>query len=422
MTLLSRGKLALGFAVILISGLLVMTLAVVDAANAVPEESKIKLDQIKTQELVTGPYSYFVPPYSYYYFHNMDQLGFQLDWVQHAEAVFKLKEPVKKFTVNYTYKNHTYALDEYFKRNAVTGFLILKDDQIIFEKYFYGADQNSRFISNSVGKSITSTLFGVALEEGKIASVDDLVIKYVPELKGSAFERVTLKQTLEMATGIIASEDAFDPNSTVHLMDESVLHGKPSFMQVLKMLKENPNEKPGSTFNYTSLNTEVLGFVIEKATGMPLNKYLEEKIWKKIGTQSDAFFYRAKAQPDQCAFGCFNSTVRDYGRFGLMMMNGGTLAGNQVVSENWVKEATTPAKFATPLQDSENLGYGYQWWIPSDGGGAYKGMGIFGQILYINPEKHIVIMQTAAWPRPEMNERWEESSKLMAAIVTAISK
>ena len=100
-----------------------------------------------------------------------------------------------------------------------------------------------------------------------------------------------------------------------------------------------------------------------------------------------------------------------------MMMYGGTLSGVKVVNSDWVKTATTPVKYATPMQNNDNFGYGYQWWIPSDGNGEYQGMGIFGQILYINPEKHIVIVQSASWPKPEMNERWEESSKLMDSIV-----
>jgi len=385
------------------------------ASQSIPA---IDLDKMNIDEMNTGPYSYFIPPYSDYYFHHMDKLGYRIDWVKRAGIVYPLKEAHTPFTVTYSYNKHTYTLDQYFKRNRVLGFLVLKDNQIISEHYFQGSNQHSRFLSNSVGKSITSTLFGIALEDGKIASIDDPAIKYVPTLKKSGFDRVTLRQALEMATGIDATEDASDPNSTVHKMSGSVLRGVPSFTQLMQSLKADPNVTPGTTFKYISLNTQVLGFAIENATGTPLNQYLQNKIWRKIGAESDGFLFRANAQPDECAFGCFNATLRDYGRFGLMMMNGGTLGGTRVVSSAWVKEATTPVKYDVPPQGTD---YGYQWWIPSDGSKAYQGQGVYGQILYINPIKHIVIVEASAWPKADPDERWDEAAKVMDAIVKKLS-
>ncbi len=408
---------------ILRSGVTLITmLTVMHTAIAAQPVSTIDIHKIKSSELITGPYSYFVPPYSYYYFHNMDKLDFQFDWIRRAGTVYPLKEPTKSFTTNYTYKNHTYTLNEYMNRNAVTGFLILKDNQVIYERYFHGANQQSRFLTNSVGKSVTSTLVGIALEEGKIGSVDDPVIKYLPDLSASGFNRVTLKQALEMATGLALTYDPYDPHSSTLQFNIAVLTGVPSFTNLLKSLKANPKIKPGTIFDYENENTEMLGLVIEKTTGMPFNEYLQQKIWSKIGAQSDAFLYRAKTQRDQCAFGCLSATLRDYGRFGLMMMNGGSLGGTRIVGSAWVKEATTPAKYAKPVDPSEGLGYGYQWWIPDNGDHAFKALGIFGQILYVNPTKHIVIVETSAWPKPEDDERWEESFKVMDAIVAAVSQ
>jgi CubicO group peptidase (beta-lactamase class C family) len=306
------------------------------------------------------------------------------------------------------------------QRNAVTGFIVLKDNQIIYERYFHGADQQSRFLTNSVGKSMTSTLIGIAVDEGKITSVDDAVTKYLPWLENSGYNRVTLKQALEMATGLDLSYNPYDPHSSTHQFNSAALTGAPTFTNLLKSVKANPKIKPGDEFDYENENSQVLGFIIEKVAAMPFNAYLQNKIWSKIGAQSDAFLYRAKAQPDQCAFGCVSATLRDYGRFGLMMMNGGTLNGTRVVSSAWVNEATSRAKFEVPMKDGADLGYGYQWWVPSGSDRAFQGMGIFGQILYVNPAKHIVIVETAAWTKPEDNTRWDESSKVIDAIVAAI--
>jgi len=392
-------------------------LVAIHTANASESIQTINLNKMNPDEMSTGPYSYFIPPYSYYYFHHMDKLGYKIDWVKRSGTIYPLKNPNKLFTTSYTYNNNTYTLDQYFKRNAVLGFLVLKDNKIISEHYFHGSNQNSRFLSNSVGKSITSTLFGIALTEGKISSIDDPVIKYVPTLKGSGYERVTLRQALEMATGIAATENAADPKSTVHQMDRSVLRGVPSFTDLLKSLKADPNVWPGTTFNYVSLNTEVLGLAIENATKTPLNQYMQEKIWSKIGAQSDGFLFRAKAQPDQCAFGCFNATLRDYGRFGLMIINGGTLGGKRIVSSAWIKEATSPAKYTVPPQGTN---YGYQWWIPSGNSQVFQAAGVYGQIVYLNPVRHIVIVEISAWPKADPDERWSEASKVMEAISNAL--
>jgi CubicO group peptidase (beta-lactamase class C family) len=412
---------------IIVKSFVYITLTTMHAAIASQPVPTIDIHKIKSTQLLTGPYSYFVPPYNFYYFHHMDKLDFKFDWIRRAGKVYPLQESKQSFTTNYTYKKHIYTLEQYMKRNAVTGFLVLKDNQVIYERYFHGADQQSRFLTNSVGKSITSTLLGIALDEGKIGSVNDPIINYLPWLNDSGYNRVTLKQALQMATGVDLSYNPYDPNSSTHRFNAAVVTGVPTYANLLKAVKANPKIKPGDVFDYENENSQAIGFVIEKATGMPFNEYLQNKIWSKIGAQSDAFLYRSKVQPDQCAFGCVSATLRDYARFGLMMMNGGILGGTRIVSSSWIKEATSPTKFAVSmkdnenLEDSEHLDYGYQWWIPIADDHAFKAMGIFGQIIYVNSTKHIVIVQTAAWLKPEENNRWDESAKAMDAIVAAIS-
>lgn len=370
--------------------------------------------QIKTPPALTDLHSCYVPPHSYYYFHNMDKLGFQLDWIRRSGPVYPLQEPKEPFTVNYTYQGQTHTLEDYYQRNAVLGFLILKDNQILSERYFHDSDQNSRFLSMSVQKSMTSTLFGVALEEGKIDHIEDPVTKYLPDLSESGYNRVNLKQLLMMATGIAENESSLDPHSPLHPFNIVALHGTPSFYDYIKSLRPSPTIEPGTVFNYQSINTEVLGLVIEKATGMPLNEYMTEKLWSKIGAQSDSFIFRAKKQLNQGAYGCLCATLRDYGRFGLMMMNGGTLGGARILSPRWISEATTPAQYS--VRPPSAGGYGYQWWVPANKDGAYQVTGLFGQLVYINPAKRIVIVVTSAWPPSNNNERWDEMEALVNAI------
>ena len=399
-------------------GLLLFS-AVALFASVACSHPTIDLEKLKPAELHAGPYSFMVPPYSYYYYHNIDKLGFHLDWVKRLDPIYPLENSGKSFTVDYTFKHHTYTLDQYYKRNAVLGFLVLKYNHIIVERYFHGSNEQSRFVSNSVGKSITSELFGIALAHTKGASVNDPVIKYLPELKDSGYKNVTLKQVLQMATGVAATENGLDPHSTIQALSEAVVLGNTPFSTILKSIKENPAVKPGTEFDYESVNSQVLGMIIEKMTGMSFSAYLQKMIWSKIGAQSDAFIYRSKMQPEQPTFGCINVTLRDYGRFGLMMMNDGMVGKTRVVSASWVKDSTTPH---FPQPKDREFGYGYQWWIPQNSDGAYEAQGVYGQIIYVNPKKHIVIVETAAWPKPDVAKRWTESTSVINAIIAKLSQ
>jgi len=363
--------------------------AVFAGAGTPPE---LDFDKVDPHKMLTDPYSYWSQPYSYYYFHHIDKIPNQrLDWVRHSSHSLALKEPARPFTLNYTANGKTYSLDDYLQQGDVLGFLVLKDDHIILEKYLHDAKPEDRFLSMSVSKSVVSVLFGVAMDEGKIHSVDDPVIQYLPFLKDSAYKDATLKNLLQMASGIVDNEDYLDPKADIHRLIFDIIRGGEPFKETVLTVKQEHH--PGTVFHYQSINTQMLSLVLEKVTGTPLNKYAEEKLWKKIGTQSDAFFYESKNQPEICAFGCFNATLRDYARFGLMAMHNGTLGGTRVVSDAWMHEATTAPAF--------NPGYGYQWWInPGSPDHAFRAVGIYGQTIYINPAKHLVVAQFRALPKP----------------------
>jgi CubicO group peptidase (beta-lactamase class C family) len=164
----------------------------------------------------------------------------------------------------------------------------------------------------------------------------------------------------------------------------------------------------------------VLGLPLEQVTGKRLNQYAEEKLWKKIGAQSDAFFYRAQKQPDTCAFACFNATVRDYSRIGLMMMRGGMLGNHRVLPPSWVHDSTTPdSDYLQPKRAVSSgaaptrQGYAYQWWIPYGHEGAFNAEGIYGQSIYVNPTRRVVIVQTSAWPTPLGSPALDEENSLV---------
>jgi len=363
---------------------------------------KLDFDKVDPHRMLFDPYSYWSQPYSFYYFHHMDKIPNQrLDWVHKPSSQFVLKEAAAPFSLNYSVGEKKSTLDEYLEQADVLGFLVLKDNQIVYEKYLHGASADDRFLSMSVGKSVLSVLLGTAVDEGKI-HVTDPVTKYLPYLADGAYKDCTVKDLLQMASGIEFNEDYVDPKADVHRMLFDLIRGGEPFRQIA--IGIGSERKPGTAFHYQSINSQMLSLILEKATGVPLNKYSEGRLWKKIGAQSDAFFYESKNQPETCAFGCFNATLRDYGRFGLMAMRGGELDRNRVVSEAWMKESTTPPDFNVPRLDEKTgtprIGYGYQWWLMYGPDRAFMAIGIYGQNIYVNPEKHVVIAQFSALPKP----------------------
>ena len=363
---------------------------------------KLDFDKVDPRTMLIDPNSYWSQPYSYYYFHHMDKIPRQrLDWVRKPAKTFALKDPAAEFSLSYTANGKTSTLDQYLEQADVLGFIVLKDNQVVYEKYLHGAVPEDRFLSMSVEKSIVSVLFGTAVEEGKI-NVDDKVTKYLPDLETGAYKDCTVKNLLQMASGIQFNEDYLDPKADIHRVLFDLIRGGEPFHKVA--IGIGSERAPGTAFHYQSINTQILGEILEKATGTPLNKYAEQRLWKKIGAQSDAFVYESEKQPEVCAFGCFNATLRDYARFGLMAMNLGELGGQRIVGEAWMRESTSAPGFNPPRVDEKTgrpvTGYGYQWWLLPGADHAFQAVGIYGQNIWVNPAKHVVIAQFSALPKP----------------------
>ena len=323
--------------------------------------------------------------------------------VRRAGPVFAFREEPRELPPTFEYEDETYHIDELLERTWTTGILVIKDDTILYEEYFFGNDQHTRNISWSVGKSFVSALIGIAIEEGHIPGVETSVSEIVPRLKGTGYEGVALKDVLQMSSGVRFNEDYADFFSDINRMGRVIALGN-SINEFAASLEAE--REPGTFNHYVSMDTQVLGMVLKTATGRTPSDYLEEKIWKRIGMQSDAHWL-VDDLGMELVFGTLNVTVRDFARFGRLYANGGVYAGNQIVPAGYVRASVTPD--APHLQPGENpelssnaRGYGYQWWIPGaprPPAGDFLALGVYGQYIYVNPERNVVIVKTSADPR-----------------------
>ncbi|HYO84713.1 MAG TPA: serine hydrolase [Bryobacteraceae bacterium] len=304
----------------------------------------------------------------------------------------------------------------FMEQNHVAGLVILKDGKIVLERYGLGFDERSRWTSFSVAKSISATLVGAAIAEGHIRSVDDAVVRYLPTLKGSAYDGVTLRHILNMTSGVRWNEDYDDPDSDVnrcHKATDTSL-GSPLVTYLAKLPRE---AEPGSKWVYKTAETDLVGEVVMAATGKTLSAYLSEKIWAPLGMEQDAYWMlRGSNELGGC---CLSIALRDYARFGLFIMNGGRIGSRQVLPQKWMEQATS-ATTASRLDGPGGVGfrgYGFQWWVGVDGPATYSARGIFGQSIHFNPAERLVIVTLSAWATP-LDRRHREAEGLFQKAVT----
>lgn len=268
------------------------------------------------------------------------------------------------------------TVDEYFTRKNVAGLLVIRDGKILYERYGLGNDENSRWISYSVAKSVVSMLIGAAIQDGYIASADEKVTQYLPRLKGSSYDQASIANLLQMASGVQWDEDYADPESDIATAPWGT-------MELYEFLRNKPRaSRPGETFNYNTAETNLAGTLLRSAVGNNLATYLSEKIWRPFGMESEASWNLTEPGGGEFGGCCINATLRDYGRIGLFALANGRLAdGTEVLPPDWIAESTTPSR--------GYAGYGYFWWLARDG--VFSARGIFGQGIYINQEAGVVI-------------------------------
>jgi len=311
----------------------------------------------------------------------------------------------------------TYDLYDYLALNRVAGLLVLKNGEIALEDYELGTGRETRWISFSMVKSVVSTLIGAALNDGAITSLDDPVSKYVPELQRGAYEGVTVRNVIQMASGVKWNETYTDPKSDRRKLLELQLQQKPGtilpFMGGLSRVGA-----PGTIWNYNTGETFVVGAVVEGATKRPLTEYLSEKIWKPWGMEADAEWWLVSPNGMAVGGSGLEARLRDYGRFGLLVEADGVIDGKRIVPEGWFNEAGSPKEIG-----GKRVEYGYLWWTFPKGAavneGAFQAEGIFGQHLYINRKESVVIVVWSARPKPTGSTVIEDGA-FFAAVVKAL--
>jgi CubicO group peptidase (beta-lactamase class C family) len=275
------------------------------------------------------------------------------------------------------------------QRNA--GLIIIQDGRIRFEKYALGFGAQGRWTSFSVAKSLTSTLVGAAVKDGHIKSLEDKVTLYIPDLRGSAYDDVSVRQLLTMTSGVRWNEDYADPKSDVALFN--MQKPEPGVDVTVSYMRKLPREAPsGSKWVYKTGETNLIGVLVSSATGKTLSAYLSEKIWKPFGMERDGAWMLG-ATGHEISGCCISATLRDYARFGMFILGGGMAGGKKVLPDDWLADATSKqADIAVP-----GRGYGYQWWTNDDG--SFAAQGIFGQGIFIDPKRKLVIASNGNWPR-----------------------
>jgi len=278
------------------------------------------------------------------------------------------------------------GVDAFMTANNTAGLIVVQDGRIRLERYARGYSREGRYTSFSVAKSLTSTLVGAAVRDGFIKSVDDPVTRYIPDLAGSAYDGVTVRQVLTMTSGVRWNEDYTDPNSDVARMYAKPL--PPGVDPTVAYLRTLPREAPpGTKWVYKTGETNLIGVLVQNATHKSLTDYAEEKIWRPFGMERD-LFWMIDGSGRNIGGCCLSASMRDYARVGLFALSG----GKGVVPDGWFADAT---KAWSPIGDGR--GYGYQWWINADR--TFQAVGIFGQLVHVDPQRRLVIAMSSAWPK-----------------------
>jgi CubicO group peptidase (beta-lactamase class C family) len=310
-----------------------------------------------------------------------------------AESALPLPPAASELKIEYRFKNQAYTLDDFLAHQRITGLLVIKDGEILLERYQYDRKPADRFVSHSMAKSIVSIAIGMALAEGKIASLDDPVSKYVPKLAGVPYGETSIRNVLRMASGVPFSE-VYDGKDD--LARFGMLRSSQGSIEALRAFKTREDEQ-GTRFHYASDQTVILAVLLRAVTGTTLSEYLTERLWQPMGAEADATWIRTR-DGTEVAAGSFNAILRDYGRLGMLLANDGAVGAGQIVPKDYLMEATDwhrqPDAFK-PGRATPYFGYGYQFWLFPGEKRRFALLGVYGQSIFVDPELKLVMVITA---------------------------
>jgi CubicO group peptidase (beta-lactamase class C family) len=356
------------------------------------------------QEFMVGTYSYY-------------------DKVKPMRTVSKsavpsiLKRAAKEIAPVYHYDGRQKTIGDYLDAQPVTGLLIARDDTILFEHYRYARSDQHRLLSNSMAKTITALLVGIAISEGSIRSIDDAAATYVPELANTEYGATPLRSLLQMSSGVVFQEKTYQPDDDIYKLHLALV-GQNAVGAIAALRQFNTRDAPpGTRFSYASSETELLGIVVSRAVRMPLAEYLATRIWQKLGAESDAA-WAVDPTGQELAYCCFIATLRDWARLGLMLANDGAWNGQQIVPRQWLLDATSvPPDSYLRNTIAQSWGYGYQVWILPGERRMFLLLGISGQDIFVDPQSKLIMVHTAVRKLPVGDPKSPEVVALWYAVV-----
>jgi CubicO group peptidase (beta-lactamase class C family) len=334
-------------------------------------------------------------------FSHLDRI-FESRLIRRAATPSTLRRAPSEPAFRHQYAGETLTLDGYLARNPTTGFLVARGDTILVERYQYSRHDRHRLASWSMAKTVTSMLIGIAIDEGRIRSIDDVAAAYVPALAGTEYGRTPLRHLLQMASGIRFLERYTGQDDLARLLADSIGQGGAGGVDTVKPFNQRVRSS-GTMFSYSSAETQVLGLVLRGAVGRPVAAYLQEKIWEPIGAEADATWLvdRAGQEATWC---CLNAVLRDYARLGLLLAHGGQWRGRQIIPAAWIADATragnSRVRVGIEPTNPEFAGYGYQVWILPGERRMFFLSGLLGQLMFVDPGTRLVMVHTAVRARP----------------------
>ena len=393
------------------------------SAMAAPDEDKLGKDDGYPYQRLNSEFSLLTDRYKVGNFSNMEKIFWPRTIAGASEPRPLLSRP-EPFHVTYDYNGKKFTVEDLLAKQRITGLLVLKGQTIVLEKYQYDRTQETRFASFSMAKTVTALLAGIALSEGRIASLDDMAVKYAQDLKDTAYDKATVRDLLRMSSGAKWSDKVIEGQASdvAQLSADTFFRRAAGGASVLKRVRELA-APPGTTFNYSSAETFALGLVIRGATGKDLAAYAGEKLWKPIGAEASASWLTDWSGVES-AYCCINARLRDYGRLGLLLAADGELDGKQIVPREFLFDGTDAARqpeYLKPRKASQFFGYGYQTWLYPYRTRTFQARGLFGQEIIVQPSSQIVVVITSALRTPETpSDIFVERNYFVGAILKAL--